>query len=226
LDSDNEVGKDILMSMENENGLLRLWRKNPAAVLAGLSHPFFQGEILEWLEREIDDTPPPAEEKLGMSPSTRLGSSVKLARIAGADCPNDEHWLRRCAQSDLMTAITDLDGLTDQETHDSQLRSRTSNSIEVRGMLLSLVFRGLTMGPMRSCFSSAREIGVDLGGDWKWCGACKAADGRLFFLPRNAPEFKVLVFDPSFGTTRFLDLPKEPRVRGFPITGQKYNGNI
>jgi len=94
-------------------------------------------------------------------------------------------------------------------------------------MLLSLVFKGLVVGPMRKVFKPVREIGVDLGGDWKWCGACKANDGRLFFLPRNAPEFKILVFDPAFGTTKFLEFPRERRIKGhFALTGQKYNGAV
>ena len=55
--------------------------------------------------------------------------------------------------------------------------------------------------------SPVTQVGPDLGGGWKWCGAVKVPDGRIFFLPRNAPMFRVLVFDPSSGEAELLDHP-------------------
>lgn len=200
-------------------GLQKLWRKNPASILSGLSHFFFHGEILEWIEREIDEKQPIS--------LNRFNSSVQMIREAGIDCINDFNWMKKCGKEHIIKAITDLDGLSDFQSSNNTSNNkkfRSINNYEVREMLLSLSFKGLIVGPLRNQFKPLSEIGNDLGNDWKWCGGCKANDGRLFFLPRNAPEFKVLVFDPTFGTTKFLDLPKEKRMRGFPITGQKYNG--
>ena len=65
----------------------------------------------------------------------------------------------------------------------------------------------------------------NLGGGWKWCAAARARDGRLFFLPRNARDMDILVFDPASGKHRLL---RHPNVKSMAWGSRRnlYNGAV
>lgn len=162
-----------------------LWKKAPAAVVAGLAHPFYRSEVLAWLD-----------DFLFVEGSDALAKNLAVEPAS----EHDPFWALGSAAPAVLAAIADLD------------HSRLRMHNELRAALLDLlVMRGLLLCPLRGDLDPVRRLDLaedTLGvGAGSWCGGAKAPDGRLFFLPHASnPTSIALVFSPSTGHMETLDV--------------------
>ena len=108
-------------------------------------------------------------------------------------------------------------GALDMGTFDEPVRNAV---MAWRESLLKVALQGRLLGPLRQAFKPIRDVGPSFGdkehGRSKWCGAAKAPDGRLFFLPKSEKQNRLLVFDPL--TTNYflktIDSKKKKNANG------------
>lgn len=186
--ADAEI-KKRLSSTNRDDGMAILWACHPAAILAGLVNHFYRSEVVDWVSRHVRD--------VGIIEMAHALNSRPLADNLNASLA------LTASSTAALTAIADLDrgslGVPDNPRH-----------VEIHFILRELALRGLFLCPLRTSLAPVFEAPVgpiagSSSGAGRWCGAVKAHDGRLFFLPScGATTFSVFIVSPHSGKTQHL----------------------